>query len=341
MRIGFTYDLRRDYLERGFTEEETAEFDSEETINFVADTISALGHEVIRIGNIYDLVKRLAAGETWDLVFNITEGLYGRSREAQVPALLEAYNIPFTFSDPLTLALSLDKSISKKIVREAGLPTPDFCLIKSPHDLEDSRAECDIPFPLFVKPLSEGTGKGVTPDSIVYNAIEFKSRCADLLALYSQPVLVEAYLPGREFTVGILGTGEQARAVGVLEIILGGTAEPLVYSYLNKELCEERVEYVLVKDSSIIQEASELALSAYLALECRDAARIDLKADASGGLHFLEANPLAGIHPTHSDLPILCSKVGIPYRDLISGIIDSALYRSKNNGRQLTPSQGL
>ena len=330
MRVGFTYDLRRDYLNRGFTEEETAEFDSEETIAFVADTLSGLGHTVDRIGHIQDLVKRLAAGERWDLVFNITEGLSGRSREAQVPALLEAYHIPYTFSDPLTLALSLDKAMTKTIVRAAGVPTPDFYTVSSREDL-DALAVDTLPFPNFVKPLSEGTGKGATPESIVHNAAELKTRCAALLERYAQPVLVETFLPGREFTVGILGTGDKARAVGVLEIGLREGAEPLVYSYLNKELCESLVDYILVRDTAIIEEASALALRAYTALGCRDAGRVDLKADASGRLLFLEINPLAGIHPTHSDLPILCRQTGMSYEALLAAIVDSALERRTVN----------
>jgi D-alanine-D-alanine ligase len=334
MRIGFTYDLRKDYLERGFTEEETAEFDSQETINFVAETIAALGHDVTRIGNIYELIRRLAKGESWDLVFNITEGLYGRSRESQVPAVLEAYDILYTFSDPLTLALSLDKSMAKKIIRDAGILTPDFATIACLEDLKNPGLLPSMSFPLFVKPVSEGTGKGVTPASIIRTPVELKQVCAALLDRYSQPVMVETYLPGREFTVGILGTGEKAQAVGVLEIELLKDAEPLVYSYLNKELCEEHVEYILTMDHALIEEASGIALAAYRLLGCRDAGRVDLKADASGRLNFLEVNPLAGIHPTHSDLPILCSKVGIPYRDLIAGIISSALERKQEVRRR-------
>lgn len=329
MRIGLTYDLRRDYLERGLTEEETAEFDSEETIYFLAEAIAGLGHEVIRIGGIYDLVPRLAKGESWDLVFNITEGLYGRSRESQVPALLEAYEIPYTFSDALTLGIALEKSLAKQIIHEAGLPTPAFFTIPSRAALEKTVLPETVSFPLFIKPVSEGTGKGVTPDSIVREPGDFKERCARMLDRYAQPVLVEEYLPGREFTVGILGTGEKARALGVLEIELLQTAEPLVYSYVNKELCEEKVAYILTTDPGIIEEASELALKAYVLLGCRDAGRVDLKADASGRLHFLEVNPLAGIHPTHSDLPILCNRLGIAYRDLIAEIIASALERKK------------
>lgn len=327
MRIGFTYDLRRDYLQMGYTEEETGEFDSDETIQILEDTIRGLGHDVIRIGNIFSLTERLAAGETWDLVFNITEGLRGRSREAQVPALLEAYGIPYTFSDPLTLALSLDKAMTKSMIRDAGIPTPAFFIVTSPDALKTETRDRTMGYPLFVKPLAEGTGKGVTPDSIVRSRKALTAQCRRLLSRYGQPVLVESYLPGREFTVGILGTGEEARAAGVLEVELLESADPLVYSFLNKEFCEERVRYTLVHDPSIIDEASDIALRSYRVLGCRDAGRIDLKADGRDRLHFLEANPLAGLHPTHSDLPILCSQAGMTYPDLLREIIQSALKR--------------
>jgi len=327
MRIGFTYDLRREYLERGFTEEETAEFDSDATVETLEETIRSLGHEVVPIGNIFNLTARLVAGERWDLVFNITEGLYGRSREAQVPALLEAYAVPYTFSDPLTLALSLDKALTKGVVRGTGVPTPDFFLLDTPHDLDGEEKDRQIGYPLFIKPLAEGTGKGITADSIARNRQELFHRCTKLLARYGGPALVEAYLPGREFTVGVLGTGKKARVVGVLEVELLEGADPLVYTFLNKELCEQRVRYTLVRDAAIVKEASDIALKAYIALGCRDAGRVDVKADREGRLHFLEANPLAGLHPTHSDLPILCRQAGISYAELLNEIIRSALDR--------------
>jgi len=327
MRIGFAYDLRRDYLQMGYTEEETGEFDSDATIQVIEETIRGLGHEVIRIGNVFRLTERLAAGERWDLVFNITEGLHGRSREAQVPALLEAYAIPYTFSDPLTLALSLDKAMTKSMVRDAGIPTADFFIVTSTDALKTEKQDGKMAYPLFVKPLAEGTGKGVTPESIVRNRKELAAQCRRILSGYGQPVLVESYLPGREFTVGILGTDEHARAVGALEVELLGNADPLVYSFLNKEFCEERVRYTLVVDPAIVEEASDIALRAYRVLGCRDAGRIDLKTDGQGRLHFLEANPLAGLHPTHSDLPILCSQAGMAYPELLNEIIHSALKR--------------
>ncbi|MEK6776656.1 MAG: D-alanine--D-alanine ligase [bacterium] len=327
MRIGLTYDLRKEYLEMGYTEEETAEFDSEDTIHALDETISSLEHEVVRVGNIFELARQLSSGERWDLVFNISEGCHGRNREAQVPALLEAYQIPYTFSDPLTLAVCLDKAVAKSVVRDAGIPTPESFTVDSMHDMGKGAISPRTPFPLFTKPLSEGTSKGITSESIVWDMDALKRQCSILLARYHQPVLVETYLPGREFTIGIVGTKDQARVIGVLEVKLNQNAEPLVYTFANKEFCEERVEYSIVKDKGILKEASDVALGAYRALGCRDAGRLDLKADKNGKLYFLEMNPLAGLNPTHSDLPILCSKMGIGYRQLISDIIDSALER--------------
>lgn len=326
MKIGLTYDLRREYLDMGFTEEETAEFDSEDTINSLDETLQGLGHDVQRIGSVYKLNSCLCSGERWDLVFNLSEGLYGRSREAQVPALLEAYNIPYTFSDPLTLALSLDKAMTKAIVRDAGAPTPEFFTLNSLSEVNKLN-ELDIPFPLFVKPRFEGTGKGVSPDSVVRDLNGLKEQAIKLISRYRQPVLVEGFLPGRELTVGILGTGENARVIGVMDVKLNRRAEPIVYSFVNKELSEEKVRYQLVKDKGVIEEAGNIAIKAYRALECRDAGRVDLRADRDGRLSFMETNPLAGLNPSHSDLPILCSKVGITYKDLISEIISSALKR--------------
>lgn len=327
MRIGLTYDLRRDYLALGFSEEEAAEFDSEETINALTQTLGELGHEVLQIGNIYALVRELSRGRRWDLVFNICEGVYGRSREAQVPAVLEAYRIPYTFSDPLTLGLTLDKALAKQVVAAAGLATPRFFTVETQGvSLAGVRAQ-GLEFPLFVKPVAEGTGKGITVHSIVRTPTELEHQCRHLLAAYCQPVLVETYLSGREATVGIVGTGAGARVLGILEVKLLARADPGVYSFANKELCDSRVEYALIQEPEIAGPAGELALQAYRALGCRDAGRVDLRADHRGQWNFLEVNPLAGLHPTHSDLPILCTHAGTPYRQLLQAIIASAMER--------------
>ncbi|MBV6340315.1 MAG: ATP-grasp domain-containing protein [Candidatus Magnetobacterium sp. LHC-1] len=329
MDIGFTYDLRSEYLALGYGEEETAEFDSVQTIESLEEAITQLGHSVTRVGNIRSLVGMLNGGRRWNLVFNICEGLHGRSREAQIPALLEAYDIACCFSDPLTMALSLDKGLTKTVVRAAGVATPNHVVIDSVEALDSPGVLTGLGYPLFVKPLHEGTGKGVNEGSVVHNEQGLRQRCSWLLERYRQPALVEGYLCGREFTVGILGSGSDAYVIGVLEVVIRQRQSGYVYSYENKEFCEQLVDYVLVEDARIKQEASALAIAAYRAIGCRDAGRVDVKADAAGRLCFLEINPLPGLHPTHSDLPILCTKAGMSYVQLIGEIIASASVRVK------------
>lgn len=322
MLVGITYDLRSDYLAEGYSEEETAEFDSPATIQALHDAIAAAGHRVDRIGNVRSLVARLAAGDRWDLVFNFAEGLNGAGREAQVPALLDAYGIAYTFSDAVVMGLTLHKGLTKRVVRDCGVPTPDFAVVEAEGDID----RIALPYPLFAKPIAEGTGKGVSPASRIADRRQLRQVCRDLLKRFEQPVLVETFLPGREFTVGVLGTGERAEAVGALEVILKDNAEPGVYSYRNKEECEERVIYRLAHDAAA-REAAAVALAAWRALGCRDAGRVDLRADAKGRISFIEVNPLAGLHPTHSDLPILWQQAGGAYNDLIRRILESAAAR--------------
>ena len=324
LKIGLTYDLRDDYLKEGYGLEETAEFDLPDTIAAIEKVILDNGFQAYRIGNIKALTRRLAKGNRWDLVFNIAEGMHGFGREAQVPALLEAYNIPYTFSDPLGNAVTLHKGITKQIIRNMGIPTPEFVVINSVKEIEN----VNLHFPLFAKPVAEGTGKGVTALSKITNHKNLQKVCKYLLKTFHQPVLVETYLPGREFTVGILGTGKNARALGVLEVILRPDAEKNAYSYENKEHYDILVEYILVKDKEA-QKAMDLSLAAWRGLDLRDAGRIDLRSDAYGVPHFMEVNSLAGLNPVRSDLPILCSKIGMSYHKLISAIIKSALKRAK------------
>ena len=323
MNVGITYDLRETYLAEGYSEEETAEFDRPSTIDAIDGALRQLGHTTDRIGHARQLIARLAAGQRWDLVFNVAEGMYGFGREAQVPAILDVYNIPYTFSDPLVLSLTLHKAMTNRVVRQLGVPTPDFAVIEE----VDGVDEVDLPFPLFAKPVAEGTGKGVNASSKIRSKDELRAACARLLEEFHQPVMVETFMPGREFTVGIIGTGAKAVAVGALEVILRPGAEAGVYSYKNKEDCEELVIYKFVADPMALR-AHEVALAAWRGLGCRDAGRVDLRAGADGNPRFLEVNPLAGIHPEHSDLPILCTQVGIPYIELMRRIMESALERA-------------
>jgi D-alanine-D-alanine ligase len=325
MKIGITYDLRQEYLAAGYSEEDTAEFDRPDTIDAIEQALLELGHEPDRIGHVRQLVERLASGDRWDLVFNICEGLFGRAREAQVPALLEAYSIACTFSDALVLAVSLDKALTKLIVRAAGVPTPDFAVVATPADIDAVR----MPFPLFAKPVAEGTGKGVTRASKIADRQSLDKVCRELLSRFRQPVLVERFVPGREFTVGLLGTGDEAHVIGTMEVLLRSEAEAEVYSYVNKERSEELVNYRLgcADQDAAVRVAESIALHAWRALGCRDGGRIDVRCDEQGHPHFLEVNPLAGLHPFHSDLPILCSLLDISYVTLIGRIVDSASRR--------------
>jgi len=325
MRIGLTYDLRSEYLAQGYGEVETAEFDRDDTIEAIEAALTELGHQTKRIGNARSLIKALAGGAKWDLVFNIAEGLYGIGREAQVPAILDVYGIPYTFSDPLVLSLTLHKAMTKRVIRDAGLATPDFLVV------EPGESVPPIPFPppYFVKPLAEGTGKGVSGESLVKQETDLGRVCTRLTREFQQPVLVESFLPGREFTVGILGTGPKAEVIGTMEVVLKAGAEQGVYSYVNKEECEKRVEYRLGcrTEDPLIAEVEALSLGAYRVLGCRDAARVDVRCNEMGRPHFMEINPLAGIHPVHSDLPIICSLVKLPYVSLIDRIVASATAR--------------
>ena len=275
------------------------------------------------MGRGVELARRLAAGDRWDLVFNFAEGVAGRSREAQVPALCELYAQPYTFSDPLTAALTLDKPMAKRVVRDLGLPTAPFAVVSRGEEAD----AVDLPLPLFVKPMAEGSSKGVDRRSKVTSREELRARCAELIAAFDQPVLVETYLPGRELTIGIVGNGGAARAVGTMEVIFVEGSDREFYTALNKGEFEERVSYALLDGEPLAARARQVALAAYRALGCRDAGRVDLRCAEDGEPCFLEINPLPGLHPTRSDLPIMCALGGIEYRRLVGEIVDAAARR--------------
>jgi len=322
MRIGIAYDLKDDYLAEGFSEEAAAEFDQVDTIVAIETALTAAGHATDRIGNARRLIDRLAAGDRWDMVFNIAEGLHGLGRESLVPALLDAYRMPYTFSDPVVLGLSLHKGLAKHAVRDLGVPTPDFAVVA---DRLDAVAVA-LPCPLFVKPVAEGTSKGINARSKVTEPGVLPDVCVELLRTFRQPVLVETYLPGREFTVGVLGTGRRARAVGVLEVSVRGHAETDAYSFATKKNYRDLVDYSRL-DGELAQSCMDLALRVWRGLGCRDAGRVDIRLDAAGTPNFLEVNPLAGLHPVDSDLPIICRLSGIAYEQLIEQIMESARER--------------
>jgi D-alanine-D-alanine ligase len=320
MRIGLTYDLRSWYLGRGYTMDETAEFDKEETVEGLEAVLGRLGYETERIGNIFELVDKLSAGKRWDMVFNIAEGLYGDGRESVVPALLDQYRIPYVFSGPVIMGISLNKFYARLVIEAAGVPVCPGVLVSSVGEIVQAE---NLEFPLFAKPVAEGTGKGISEKSILKNKSDLDAICKYLLSEYNQPVLVEEYLPGREFTVGVTGNGKNARIVGGMEVIC---KDNLPYSKDVKENYQGIVDYKII-DEEIRAECHKVALGAWQALGAVDAGRVDLRADRKGRICFIEANPLAGLNPIHSDLPILARMSGMEFDELMSIIMDSALIR--------------
>jgi D-alanine-D-alanine ligase len=323
VRIGFTYDLKDDYLALGLAEHEVAEFDSLSTIEAIDRALRDLGHEVDRVGHVRALAARLVAGWRCDLVFNVAEGVAGFGRESQVPALLEAYGIPYTFSDPLVCALTLHKGMAKHVARGCGVPTPKFELVTTPAEA----AGVQLPLPLFAKPVAEGSSKGITAKSLVTTKDALVEVCTELLERYRQPVIVEEYLSGREFTVGILGTGTSARALGTLEVVLLQGADQGVYSYRNKTQWESIVEYGLLEQGPLRAEVEGVALATWRCMGCRDAGRVDVRLDAAGRAQMLEVNPLAGLAPGYSDLPNMAAMAGMSYGALIGEIVRCASAR--------------
>jgi len=323
VRIGFTYDLKDDYLALGLAEHQVAEFDSASTIEAIARALTELGHEVERVGHVRALAARLVAGWRCDLVFNIAEGVAGFGRESQIPALLEAYEIPYTFSDPLVCALTLHKGMAKHVARGCGVPTPAFELVTTAAEA----AAVALPLPLFAKPVAEGSSKGVTGKSLVTSKAALVEICSELLEKYRQPVIVEEYLSGREFTVGVLGTGHDARALGTLEVVLLEGADAGVYSYRNKTQWENIVRYGLLESSPLRTEVESVALATWRCLGCRDGGRVDVRLDGGGRAQMLEVNPLAGLAPGYSDLPNMAEMAGMSYRDLIGEIVRCASAR--------------
>ncbi len=325
MKIGLTYDLRSDYLKQGYSMEETAEFDKVSTIEGIEQAIQKAGYTTERIGHAKSLMTALLDGRKWDLVFNIAEGLYGEGRESLVPSLLDAFKIPYVFSGPVTLGISLNKAFAKQIVRDRGVNTPAFHVISQLSDLP----LVDLEYPLFAKPISEGTGKGINSSSVIASTEELEAVCSELLSKFHQSVLVEEFLPGREFTVGVLGSGADAYVPGAMEIIYKHS-DNAIYSYDSKENYEELIDYVAVT-GDLLEQCKLVALKAWRALNCLDGGRVDVKVDRHGKVNFIEVNPLAGLNPVSSDLPILCRLNGISYQKIITVILESAIKRIKGN----------
>jgi D-alanine-D-alanine ligase len=327
VKVGLAFDHKDAFVRRPADPPDAeSEWDSEETIALLEEAIRGLGHEVVRLGGGRDIIRLSARGSLGvDLVFNICEGRDGRSREAQVPAILELLGIPYTGSDPLTMAVSLDKGITKRLLRDRGVATTEFAVLTDPAQVDALR----LRYPLFTKPIHEGTGKGITSDSVSRTPRALMDQVAWVVHTYHQPALVEEFLPGREFTVGVLGNGSP-EALGTMEVLVADPAEAGIYSSSSKAEWERKVRYRYNGDiePSLRARVEETAVAAFKALECRDFGRIDLRCDASGVPNVMEVNPLAGLSPVHSDLCFIARESGMPYHDLIGRILEEASLRT-------------
>lgn len=329
VRVGFTYNMKRVDSKAG--DDDEAEFDPPETIAAISDAIASYGHSVVHLEATPDLPRVLAEADV-DLIFNIAEGLVGRNREAQVPALCELLGIPYTGSDSATLAIALDKALTKKVLRQHGILTPEFQLF----DTGREKASPALKFPVIVKPNTEGSSKGIGGNSVVDDEPSMRALVRNLIEKYRQPALVEEYIPGREFTVGLLGD-RRPRVLPPMEICFKRTdnARP-VYDFQVKQEWEKHVEYKCpaALTASELKAIERAARETFLALDCRDVARVDLRMNPQGQVYVLEVNPLPGLTPDYSDLVLISKAAGIDYRTLIGEILAGGLKRMREKRRE-------
>ncbi len=336
LTIGFAYNERPPEDEEppgSPSHDRYAEWDDPATIAAVEAALSRLGY-VVRLEADADFPFRLREARP-DLVFNIAEGLHGPSREAHVPAICEFFDVPYTGSDPLSLALSLDKRRAKDAFRARGVATPaDFVAGNSAGPLPRG----EFPLPAMVKPLFEGSSKGIDAGSLCHSREAVADRVAEVVARYGQAALVEEFLPGREFTCAILGNGPSARVLPIVEIRFDAlpVGAPPIYGWEAKWLWDRPDEPIEVfrcpadVEPALARAIERAALGAYHALGCRDWARVDVRLAADGTPNVLEINPLPGILPDpdqHSCFPMAAYTAGLSYDDLIASVVDAALER--------------
>lgn len=326
--VGLTYDLKTDYeFKDGDPPDANAEFDHPSTVDVIASAIESCGFKVKKIGNASRLLEKIDNLEV-DIVFNISEGLWGRNRESQVPILLEMAGIPFVGADALTLGLTLDKVMAKKIFIAGGISTPIFFEVKNTEALIDRD---HLKFPLIVKPRFEGSSKGLSDDSRVENMEELKNKTDYIINTYKQPALVEEFISGQEFTVAIVGN-ETAEVMPIVQIKIDGRLKLNDKFYTFARIYSDRLEYIcparIAKE--LKDEISDLALRAYNAVECRDFGRVDFRVDKESRPYVLEINPLPSLS-TEDVFMVVAKEIGITYEDMIGKILNSALKRYNLN----------
>lgn len=321
--VGLTYDLRTEYIFKDSDPQDAnAEFDHPTTIDVVEEAIRSGGHEVVRIGNAENLLKSLDRLKV-DIVFNIAEGKSGRNREAQVPILLEMKGIPFVGADGLTLALTLDKVMTKKVLLAEGIPTPRFFEVADAKNLNG----INIGFPLIVKPRYEGSSKGISESSVVKSRDELKKQAAWVIETYKQPALIEQFVAGSEFTVAIVGNDPPA-ALPVVQIRIDGKLDLGGLFYTFSRIHSNTLDYICPAQISGELEGrmQEIAIKVYKAVDCRDLGRVDIRLNAKGEPYVLEINPLPSLS-SEDVFMVIANYMNISYNEMINKILDAGLRR--------------
>jgi D-alanine-D-alanine ligase len=327
MRIGLSYDLKETIAPRqAGCDDASEEYDSPETVGLIASALEAEGHTVVMLGGGREFLDKILH-EKVDFVFNIAEGrgTY-RSREAQVPSILEMLDIPYSGSDPQCLAICLDKPLTKKLVASAVVNTPNWRVVSNKQDLRQIDS-CDFSFPAIIKPAYEGSSKGIRLTSVVEDAKQAIEVTESLLEKYHQPAMIEEVILGDEVTVGIIGNSH-ASVLGVMRVLPKQKNGYFLYTLEVKRNYLELVDYECPAglEEKVLQRIQRCSLRAFQALGCRDFARLDFRISTAGVPYFLEINPLAGLG-THSDLVIMAKKMGLSHRQLISAVLNAALER--------------
>lgn len=321
--VGLTYDLRDNYVfKKGDPEDANAEFDHRDTVRVIKEAIESAGHKVVRIGNVGNLLRRLK-NLSVDIVFNISEGLFGRNRESQVPIILEMMGIPYVGADGLTLGLALDKVMAKKVLISEGVLTPQFFEIANLKNING----VGIGFPLIVKPRYEGSSKGISDNSVVNDVRQLKRQADWIIRTYKQPALVEKFITGSEFTVPIIGN-KKPWVLPVVQIRIDGKLYLGDLCYTFSRIRSNALDYVCPAQISktLERKIKEVALKAYEAVECRDFGRVDIRVDKKGNPYVLEINPLPSL--STADVFMTVSEyLGMSYNEMINHILNYALER--------------
>ncbi len=326
LTAGIIYNLKKGI--RNHVVDAEAEYDSIDTVNAIKKALEDGGVRVELMEADADLPDKLN-GKKIDIAFNIAEGFNGRGREAQIPALLNMRGIPFTGSDETTLCIALDKALTKRLLATYKVRTPKYALIRRG---EAPRVE-GFKYPVIVKPNAEGSSKGISDISVVHTRQELLELVRRNIELYAEDMLAEEYIEGREFTVGLLGNGDETRVFRPMEIIYKDE-EPIpggykVYSYPVKQDYARYVRYECPAGITLRQEEEMIRTSKLIfrALGCRDFSRIDYRLSNDGQLYFIEINPLPGLAPNYSDYPMLAEFCGVEYGSLVRSVLKAALKR--------------